>query len=128
MERGWLKEEASAILNEIAEAGRGGFRVAQTNDLESQAAKDRIPRCVVLTTFRIVVHPTVDFDNEPQLRAVEVHDEAANGMLAAELEAETPAILENLPAQLLGPGGSRAEAPSGFEFGATRTMPRHTRR
>jgi hypothetical protein len=70
---------------------------------------------------RIVVHSTIDLEH------LEVHDEAANEVLAPELEPEAPAISEDLPSQLLGPSGSRAETPSGFDLGATRTMPWHTR-
>jgi hypothetical protein len=45
------------------------------------------PCDVVLGAFGVLVNPTVNLDHQPQLRAEEVHDEAADRVLPPELEA-----------------------------------------
>lgn len=52
---------------------------------------------VVEEAPRIVVHPAVDLEDEPKLVAVEVDDEAAEDLLAPELQPEASSVAKKLP-------------------------------
>jgi len=49
-------------------------------------------RRVVGCAVGIVVNPAVEFQYQPELRAVEIHDEAIDSVLPSELEIKNPAV------------------------------------
>lgn len=61
--------------------------------------------------LRAVVDGAVDFQGQAELGAVEVHDEAADDVLPAELEAQAAAIAKQPPGDSF---GSRAPLPKGL--------------
>jgi hypothetical protein len=84
-------------LDQDAEAGFIDLSVPYSKDSEAARFEHRRADGVeVLLLGRIVV-AAVNLEDEAQLSAVEVADEAANRMLAAELETEQPAVTQQAP-------------------------------
>jgi hypothetical protein len=74
---------------------RRAILIEEPDDLHAQAEQGSVTLSVVL--FAKQVHPTVRFEGEPELRAVEVDDEAADDVLTAEVPSVHAAASQNLP-------------------------------
>jgi hypothetical protein len=71
---------------------------------------------------------SVELEHQPQLRAIEIHDESIDGVLSAELEAEHLTISQETPRGPLRCGDTAAERAGSFdETELDRIMTEHHR-
>ena len=64
--------------------------------------EDHVSNGVTEPMLRILVNLSVELDRQPELRAVEIDDEATNDLLASELQSETASVAEHLPRATFG--------------------------
>jgi hypothetical protein len=79
--------------NRVEVAPHGVIRKA--DNLGAGTAQVSLPSFVVRT--KLVVHPTVHFDDKPKVRAVEVHHVAHDDVLTTELPAAELAVAKGAP-------------------------------
>ena len=65
----------------------------------------------------MIVSGSIQLDYQPQKRAIEVHDESAQDVLASELEAEDPVVPQQRPSEALGRRRIVPQPPSELKLG-----------
>ncbi len=91
--------------------GGGDFLVANSNDVDPGSRQGSGAMLVPDGLHRSLVGRAVELQREPECGTVEIGDEPADGVLAPELQAQTPPAPQDLPRPALRRGGLLPERP-----------------
>ncbi|SRR5579885_1919010 len=83
------KRSGEVTLNEGEDSGQVMLNCSMRNPQDTQAMRvqDMVPLCVVLPLLLVLVDPPIDLHHQSSAVAVEIDDEAADDLLAAEVKA-----------------------------------------
>ena len=107
----WRGGTSQKRLKERAQIGGGDVVVANSNEMDPGGRQGARAVCVPDGLQRILVGRAIEFQREPECGAVEIRDEAADGVLAAKFQPQAPPAPQDLPRPALRRGGLFPERP-----------------